>query len=327
MRSPILQALWISPLTLKPEIASHETYNMTADRKSILFASLAVLFWSTVATAFKLSLQELSPFELLQISVYTSAAVLFLILLSSRQLPELLLLRGKDLILVFLLALLNPVLYYQILFFAYDRLPAQTAQVLNFTWPVMIVLFSFLFGLERFNLKKFSALALSFFGTFIVVAGFSFSDFRSIDTPGAVLAFSSSFVWAAFWIIGRKNHLDPLVSLFSIFLTASILISLQAFFQGNSIFSGHFGVSGLDRILPAVYVGIFEMSLTFTLWMNAMKLSNNTPMLSNLIYLSPFLSLLFIRFILNEAILPRTFIGLLLIVAGIFLQWHLSRTE
>ena len=42
--------------------------------------------------------------------------------------------------------------------------------------------------------------------------------------------------------------------------------------------------------------------------------------MSNLIFISPFLSLVFIYFILGEVILPSTYVGLVLIIAGLWLQ-------
>ena len=298
---------------------------MVNGKNSLIYAGLAVLFWSTVATAFKIALRQLSPFDLLQISVHTSTIALLIIVALSGRFNELKKINKKQYLLFIPLAILNPVLYYQILFNAYDLLPAQTAQILNFTWPLMIVLFSFLFRLETFSLKKLAALGLSFIGTFIVITGFSLDQFQSLDMTGASLAFFSSFIWAGFWIINKKNHADPLLSLFMIFLFASIIITLQSILNGQLIFPKLFTEYHLSTLLPAIYVGLFEMSLTFILWMSAMKHSNNTAMLSNIIYFSPFLSLIVIRLVLKETILLQSFVGLLLIVTGLLVQWTISK--
>jgi drug/metabolite transporter (DMT)-like permease len=60
--------------------------------------------------------------------------------------------------------------------------------------------------------------------------------------------------------------------------------------------------------------------VTFVFWLKALKYSENTAKVGNLIFLSPFLSLIFIHFLLGERILPSTFAGLGLIVAGLILQ-------
>ncbi len=73
-------------------------------------------------------------------------------------------------------------------------------------------------------------------------------------------------------------------------------------------------------LIGSIYIGIFEMSLTFVIWLLALTNSENTAKVSNLIYLSPFIALFFIRFTVGEEIHFSTFIGLIFIVGGILLQ-------
>jgi drug/metabolite transporter (DMT)-like permease len=77
-------------------------------------------------------------------------------------------------------------------------------------------------------------------------------------------------------------------------------------------------------LFGATYVGIFEMGITFVIWLKALKFSKTTAHVSNLIYLSPFLSLVFIYLFVGEQILLSTVIGLILIVVGIFIQQYSS---
>jgi drug/metabolite transporter (DMT)-like permease len=77
-------------------------------------------------------------------------------------------------------------------------------------------------------------------------------------------------------------------------------------------------------ILGSVYLGIFEMGITFILWMMALKLSSTTAKVSNLIYLSPFGSLIMIHFLVGEVILLSTVIGLVFIIGGIIIQQYLK---
>jgi len=56
---------------------------MEKNRQSYLFALMAVLFWSTIPTAFKICLSELKIIPMLTIAALTSATVLFIILVST----------------------------------------------------------------------------------------------------------------------------------------------------------------------------------------------------------------------------------------------------
>ena len=67
-------------------------------------------------------------------------------------------------------------------------------------------------------------------------------------------------------------------------------------------------------------VGLFEMGLTFIFFLKALSLSDSSSKVGNLIYLSPFLSMFLIRFVLDERIYPATIVGLTLIIIGILYQ-------
>ncbi len=81
-------------------------------------------------------------------------------------------------------------------------------------------------------------------------------------------------------------------------------------------------------MIPVVYIGFFEMGITFILWMLALNKSKSTVKLSNLVYLSPFISFIFISIVLKEHIYYSTIIGLILIVSGIlFQQFYKSKSQ
>ena len=62
------------------------------------------------------------------------------------------------------------------------------------------------------------------------------------------------------------------------------------------------------------------MGLTFFLWLKALKMAGSSDRIANLVFLAPFLSLVFISVFLKEHIHYTTFIGLLFIVSSIFYQ-------
>ena len=79
--------------------------------------------------------------------------------------------------------------------------------------------------------------------------------------------------------------------------------------------------------MGAAYVGVFEMGIAFVFWLVALRLSETTARVANLIFISPFVSLIFIHFLVGEEILPSTPIGLILIVAGLLIQRLGSRSN
>lgn len=294
---------------------------MEDQNRAYMYALMAVLFWSTVASAFKLTLDYMNFLELLLYSSLVSTLTLFLIVAGQRKLPLLRTYNLKDYWRSAILGYLNPFLYYLVLFKAYSLLPAQEAQPLNFTWPLMLSLLSIPLLGQKIRSRNIIALIISFSGVFIIsthgdVLGFSFTD-----PLGAGLAMGSGIIWASFWIYNMKDRRDPVVKLFLNFLFGFIFTFIIWIASGTMRPPEPLGLVG------SLYIGLFEMGITFVIWMGALRLSKNTSLVSNLIYASPFCSLIFIHFIVGEDILLSTIAGLVLIVSGIIVQQSGDRLE
>ncbi|RLC53076.1 MAG: EamA/RhaT family transporter [Candidatus Cloacimonadota bacterium] len=283
-------------------------------QKSYLFAFLSVLFWSTSASAFKISLRYENFLQLLLISSLTSFLFLFAFLCFQKKLSLLKKLSRKDIFTSMVLGFFNPFLYYLILFKAYSLIPAQLAQPLNFVWPIMIVLLSIPLLKQKIRLKNIFAIFISFAGVVIISTKGNLSGMGTENSLGIFLALFSSIIWAIFWIFNLRNRTDEIIKLFLNFAVGFLLILIYFLIFSDLKFPGLYGIIG------SVYIGLFEMGITFVLWLHALKYAETTAHVNNLIYLTPFLSLIFINFVVGEKILFSTFIGLIFIVFGIVLQ-------
>jgi drug/metabolite transporter (DMT)-like permease len=284
--------------------------------KGLLYGILAVIFWGTAATAFKISLRYLHPAELLAIAAYTTILILVSILIFQKRFSDVFRQSRKVIFQAAFLGLLNPFLYYLILFRAYSMIPAQIAQPLNFIWPIVLVLLSVPIlnhPITRYNVL---ALIISFSGVLLISAQGNMS-FTALDHPqGIFLAAGSSVIWALYWIFNMKQRIDEVLGLFLNFLFSAIYISIFLAFTGG------FHIPPAQGFLGGVYVGCFEMGITFVLWLKALNYSGSAAKVGNLIYLTPFLSLICIHFILGEEIYLTTFGGLVLIIIGLFVNKH-----
>lgn len=287
---------------------------MSDQKLAIVYALIAVLFWSTVSTAFKLTLNYLTPVELLLFSVIFSTLVLAIILVKQNKFSLVFQASKREYYLSLQLGLLNPFLYYLVLFKAYDLLPAQQAQPINYTWGIALALLSVPLLKQRIRWQQWLALFVSYIGVVIISTEGKPLDLEFTNPFGVFLALVSTLLWALYWIFNTKDKRDPVVALFVNFLFSLPFISLYY------VFFEEFRVLPMQGLLGAMYIGVFEMGICFVFWLMAMKLTDNTARISNLIFLSPFLSLVFIHFILGEEILPATYIGLVLIAAGIMIQ-------
>lgn len=272
--------------------------------------------WSTVAVAFKRALENMTPAQLLLISNYVAMLSLIVQVVVQGKIKDCIRQTGRQVTSSLLLGFLNPFLYYLILFKAYALLPAQVAQPINFIWPVILMLLSVPLLRQKLHFISLIALLVSFTGVFVLSLQ-GRTDVLHIEEPaGVLLALSSSLIWALYWIFNVKDKRDDQVKLMTNFSVSSVYITLWCLLTGEFT-----GIDGAG-ILPSVYSGLFEMGITFVLWLKALQYATTTAKVTNLIYLTPFLSLIFIHLFLHEKIYLTSLIGLILIITGIILQQY-----
>jgi len=291
------------------------TIIMDRTKLSYIYAGLAIFFWSTVPTAFKISFGELDVLAMLTIASITSTLVLLIIVLASGKSDLVRKSRWKDLLNSAILGLINPFLYYLILLKAYTLLPAQVAQPLNMIWPIILVFLSVPLLGQKIGRKSFVALFISFTGVYLISSQGNPFHVGGSDPVGVFLATGSSVFWAFYFILNVRDKRDEAVKLFLNFLFGSFYLFAVIIITGK----WESGI-GLKGMLVSVYIGIFEMGITFFFWLKALSLASTTDKVSNLVYFAPFISLIFVHFILNESVYYTTPAGLLLIIGGILIQ-------
>ncbi len=274
--------------------------------------------WATVASAFKIALKYVNYMQLLLYASLTATLVTFVILLLQKKLSLLKSLTFRELRYSVLMGFINPFLYYMVLFKSYSLLPAQEAMSLNYSWPVMLVIFSAVFLKQKIDIKKILAITISFFGVIVIATKGNISSLHFSNSLGDILALSSSLIWAGFWILNLKDKRDETVKLFFSFLSGFVFILILNLITKNFVL-----ISG-KALIANIYVGLFEMGVTFVVWLYALKLSETTAQISNFIYFTPFLSLFIIALVIKEHIYFSTIVGLSLVIGGIVIQkyWH-----
>jgi len=293
---------------------------MNRQSRAMMLASAAVLFWSTAASAFKLTLARLDPLSMLVWSSATSTVFLLGIaavrgkfgILAGMTVGE----WGRSAVLGFL----NPFLYYVTLFTAYKLLSAQEALVLNYTWPIMLVLLSAPLLGQQIRPGSIAALAVSFSGVVVIVTRGNFSAVSFSNPLGVSLALSTAVVWGIYWIFNMRDRRDEVVKLAANFLFGTFYTVIAA-----AVFTG-LTIPDIGGLVGSVYIGLFEMGITFVLWLTALSTAETTASVSNLVYVSPFLSLIWIRIVVGEQLALSTIAGLVCIVTGILIERMVGRS-
>lgn len=286
--------------------------------KPLLLGSLAVLSWSTVATAFKVALNHMTPFEMVFVATATALLIFTIWMTITRGWGELRKLSPAIWGRFALLGLISPVAYYLILFKAYDYLPAQIAQPVNYIWPIILaVLLAFI---HRTPIPSIKYLGMFISLTGVVAISIGGKGITGEISPwGIFYALGSAFLWALYWIVSDslKNELNQIGTLFLTFFFGMIYLLIGTIFVPLRPLS-------IDALWSGAYIGTFEMGVPFICFGLAIRTTDNPTLINQICYLAPFLSLFFISMILGEPIMPSTYIGLILIVGGLVFNQYIA---
>lgn len=287
---------------------------MKNQTRAYLLTTLVITFWATAASAFKFALRYVTPYTLLLYSILFSTIALLGIMMWQGRLGHLRAIRGKTIAKAALLGFLNPFLYYVVLFKAYAILPGQIAMSLNYGWPLVLTILSVPILRQHLSRGQLLAIIVSFLGAVIIATQGEFTSFGDVSRAGVLLAAGSTVIWATFWLFNARDGLDPVSKLFTGFCFGLFY---------SAVFSPLAGTIDLPPTrawLPLIYVGLFEMGITYVLWLTALQLTTTAAKIGNLIYITPFFSLVILNLVVGEKIHPATFIGLFLIVGSIIFQ-------
>ena len=284
------------------------------DRRAVKLGLGAVMLWSTVATAFSLSLQYLTPLQLVTLATVISWCFFAIRLRAPERRSALRVTSSKARATGLLVGWLNPGLYYLVLFAAYDRLPAQEAMAINYSWGITLALLAAPLLRQHLSAGALLAACISYGGILVIATRGAPLSLDFAQPLGVGLALLSTVLWSLYWVINTRLSLDPEVNLFLNFSGALPLLLALLWWSNTPFPTLWQGWAG------GLYVGLFEMGLAFVLWMGAMKATTSTLRISSLIFLSPPLSLVLIWVIAGEPVKAYTLIGLVLILFGLWLQ-------
>ena len=98
--------------------------------------------------------------------------------------------------------------YHALYFLALRYAPPAEAGLINYLWPLLIVLLSALLPGERLAPHHVIGAMLGLVGTVLLLAGGT-SGFAPGQVPGFVAAFVAAFVWATYSVLSRRLNSVP----------------------------------------------------------------------------------------------------------------------
>lgn len=199
--------------------------------------------------------------------------------------------------------------FHFLLFMALRLAPPVEANLVNYLWPLLIVVLAPVF-LPKMRLRAAHILAAlaGFAGAAIAILGAA-DDARSIWSWGYLPALGSAFVWASYSLWTRRVPAFPTAAI-GLFGLVSGLLSLACHWALEPAAD----VSRRDIVL-VVAMGLGPLGAAFFLWDKALKLGD-ARQIAILSYLTPLASTVLLLVVSDRALTPLLALAATLIIGA-----------
>jgi len=253
-------------------------------RAATLLGLTAILMWSLLAVLTVAS-GSVPAFQLAAMTFAVGALVGFLTWIGRRNATRAL----RQSPLAWMVGVGGLFGYHALYFLALRFAPPAEAGLLNYLWPLLIVLFSSLLPGERLALHHIVGALLGFAGTVILLLGSSgSSEFGAGQGPGLLAAFVAAFVWAAYSVMSRKLKSVPTDAVAGFCLGTAVLAAIVHGVVEVTVWPDTIG-----QWLAIAALGVGPVGAAFYAWDIGMK-RGDIRVLGAASYATPLLSTAFL---------------------------------
>ncbi len=283
-------------------------------KKNLIYSLGAVLIWSTLAPTAKMMLNGIPNMQMLSICSIIGFLFLLVYNTANGSIKTLRDYRAKDFLKMSGLGFLGMFMSNSLYYYGISQMTSQEACILNYLWPIMILIFSCIILRERVTAMKVVAIVCSFLGIVILSLGTGGESEGNI-VLGIIATIINAVCYGLFSVLNKKADLSQNITMMVIWLTTGICAGITGLCTETWV-----PISGVQWI-GMVWLGIAVNATAYLLWALGLKKADDSAKVANLAYLTPFLSLIVAYFMLGERIAPRALIALVFIIGGILLQY------
>lgn len=200
--------------------------------------------------------------------------------------------------------------YHALYFLALKLAPPLEASLINYLWPLLIVLFSALLPGERLRWFHIAGAACGLAGTVILIAGKGEIGFDWRFAAGYAAAFACAFTWSGYSVLSRRFATVPTDAV-GAFCAATALLS----WIGHALFETTAWPADLQEWAAVVALGLGPVGLAFFCWDHGMK-RGDVRALGTMAYAAPLLSTLLLIVFGQGALTIPVLLACALIVGG-----------
>ena len=282
---------------------------MTSKIKAIIYALICVLLWALIPVVAKLGQTNLDNHQFLFWSSVTSFITLIIFSSLNRKLKSFKTFKAKDWSNAVILGLLGTYLYYILLYFGYAKAQGIEVLVLQYCWPIFVVILSVVILKERLTINRTLSVLIGFAGVLLVITKGDIANIHLSNLNVDILVIVAAITFALFSVLSKRVKLESFTLITIYFLTASIVsfISMLAF--------SDFELPTAETLIPILINGIFVNGLSYVFWIEEVK-KTEASFIAPFIFLTPILSAIYLIVFFNEKFLPIYGLGLVTVILG-----------
>jgi len=287
---------------------------MTGKAKGTIYALVCVALWGLIPVVAKLGQSSLDNHQFL----FWSSLVSFLVLTSnaaiSGKLREIKTYSLKDWFFISFLGLLGTYLYYLFLYLGYAQAKGLEVLVIQYTWPIIIVVLSYFILKEKIDYRKITALFLGFLGVVTVLTKGEFDQINVSNPSVIALVGTGAICFALFSVLSKsvlaKNVKKSTVVIVSLYFLTALIASFI-----SMLYFSVFSTPTASEITPILINGILVNGYSYIFWVKALQ-ATEASYLAPFTFIAPILSAVYLIMIFNEPVVIAYGLGLTLIVIG-----------
>jgi drug/metabolite transporter (DMT)-like permease len=277
--------------------------------KAVLYVLICVALWALIPVVSKLGQANLDNHQFL----FWSSAVSFLAFIVTTAITKrtkvFLSYRPTDWLKAIALGFLGTYLYYILLYFGYANAQGLEVLVLQYSWPIFIVILSVFILKEKLTFARVMSILLGFAGVFLILTKGNFNGIHFENYSIDILVLVAAFVFGLFSVLSKKVQLEAYTMITVYFLTATV----ASFF--SMLYFSEFSLPTTDAIIPILVNGLFVNGFSYIFWIKALK-GAKASFVAPFIFLIPMLSAFYLIVFFGEKLLPIYGLGLLAVILG-----------
>ena len=248
-------------------------------RSATLSGIAAILLWSSLAALASFT-QRLPPFQVLAICFGVAAVGGAAWLVVRGEMAAL-----RQPLSAFALTFGALFGYHALYLIAFRNAPAVEANLINYLWPSLIVLFAALLLRVRLRAGQIIGTVLAFVGVLVLVTRGEAVEFRREFLGGYLAALSAAVVWALYSVLNRRHAAVPSAAIIGPCAAVALLALATHLATETSL------APALGEWLALLAMGLGPTGAAFLLWDRGTKFGD-LPLLGTLSYAAPLLSTL-----------------------------------